>query len=298
MRRLLLLPAALFTLAGCGEDENGGNRAETRGEATLASDLLQLTGAANRTTAEGTSRIELEGSIELEGLEEPIDFRGEGAADFGAGTSRVTLDMSELAEASPAYGPSENWRGEVYYEGEAVFVRLPAISVSLPEAREWVKVDAETLQELGGAQFSAPDPDEFLHFAGAAGSPETLGEEQIRGVETTHLRAEVRVDDLPTALPPERRKGMEAYARRLSFAGLDSFPLDVWVDGDGIIRRLRAEYDNMETGTKEADMSFAMELYDLGEDIVVKPPSPDRVSDIADLIGRGAEEAEEAEVVP
>jgi hypothetical protein len=297
MWRPLLASTALLALAACGDDEGGGSAQSTSG--AQPGEPAAVKGAADRTAAAGTSRLALEGTIEIEGAE-PIEFTSAGAVDFARNRSRASLDMSEFARTAPSeFASAGNWKGEVYYDADLVYVRLPVIQSAFPEAKEWVRIDAETLQQAGGAQFSAPDPEEFLQFAEAAADhAEAIGEEEIRGVATTGYRADIDVDELPAAAPPEERGELEAYARRLKSAGVESFPLEVWLDDEGLVRRLVAEYENMETGTSEADLSFAIELYDLGAELDVKAPPIDRVSDITDLIGRGAEANEEAEVFP
>ena len=88
---------------------------------------------------------------------------------------------------------------------------------------------------------------------------------------------------LPEVMPPGERGPLETYARRLRAAGIAKFPLDVWLDENGLVRRMSARYDDMEVEGRRADVSFAMELFDFGASVDVKPPPPNEVSDFEAL---------------
>ncbi len=281
MRRVLVfLALAVLPLAatGCGAEE-------LKKESPRAA----VATAATKASMVGTARISIKASMQISGFAEPFNLTGAGVADYRNDRSRFTIDISELAElAPPALGAPRAWRGEIVYDQDVVYMRLPALKRFLPRAKRWIRVDGGTRAAQGGTAFSMPDPAEFLRFARAAGRVRVIGKENVRGVETTHYRGTIDVGKLPGAVPPGERAALDAYARRLRAAGVASFPLDIWLDEDGLTRRVSAEYNNMKTGQRRANISFSMELFDFGAAVDVALPRPNQVSDLHELVNKGA----------
>lgn len=277
------LALALGAVAGCGQDGESEQGAESAREPAPAD---AVAAAAQTTSERKTARIAFDGTMEMSGLSEPVNFTGEGAADFGVGASRLTLDMSEFAEAfGGGLGDPAGWRGDAVYAGDIIYMRLPALTKLLPGAKRWLRVDEGMLMEQGGTQFSAPDPVEFVEFLSAAGRDvEVLGEEEVRGVATTHYRATIAVDELPRAVDPEARAEVEAYARRLRQMGVEQIPLETWVDEEGVARRVSVEYANMQANGREASVAFSLELFDLGAAVSIDLPPKSQVSDFEALL--------------
>jgi hypothetical protein len=254
---------------------------------------------APQVTADADSaRVALAASMSLEGVEEALDFGGEGEIDLEADVSRLDLDLSEMATFQTGGEGADPglWRGTVIYTGDGTLMKLPAFNALTPEPDKWLRWNADALVREGGTQFSAPDPIEFLRFVRAARDAEVEGEQEIRGVDTTHLRANVTVDDLPGVASEEDETQAEAYAQRLRTAGVESFPLHVWLDAQGRVRRLEARYEDMMVANgRTADITTSLELFDFGggEDLTL--PRASEVVDINDVIGRGPEETQHSE---
>ena len=280
---LLASVLGLALAAGCGESGDGERDAEQAREPAPAD---AVAAAAKTTSERKTARIAFDGTMEISGLAEPVNFAGEGAADFATGASRLTLDMSEFAEAFGGdLGDPAGWRGDAVYADDVIYMRLPALARLLPGAKSWLKIDEGMLMEQGGTQFSAPDPVEFVQFLEAAGREvEVSGEEEVRGVPTTHYRATIDVDELPRAVAPDARTEVEAYARRLRQMGVEEIPLQTWVDEEGVARRMRVEYDNMQASGRSADVAFSLELFDLGAPVRIDLPPTSQVSDFEALL--------------
>ena len=275
---------ALALAAGCGESGGDGESRSKQAEETTPAEAVA---AASTTTADvRTARISFDAVMEISGLAEPINFTGEGAADFGSKQSRLTLDMSEFAEAfGGQLGDAAGWRGEAVYDEDVIYMRLPALTKLLPGAKRWLKVDETTLLEQGGTQFSSPDPVAFVQLLRAAGRDvKVVGEEDVRGTSTTHYRATVDTDALPRAAPADARAELEAYARRLRAMGVETIPLEAWIDEDGVARRMRVEFNDMQAAGRRADIASTIELFDLGAPVEIALPPRDQVSDFQALL--------------
>ena len=290
MRRLASLSVCALTLAACSGDGETPQESATFG---ADDEEPSLVGVANRTLAERAT-FSLDATIE--GLGEPIDLTASGTADFRRDRSRMELDFSEIAQAGGAATAAADWRGEAVYVSDRVFVRIRGLTKALPERVDWLLVDADTLAEQAGPQFNAPDPGEFVAFVDAiADDAEIVGEEEVANAETTHFRGTVAVDELPAVARPDDRAQLASYARRLKTAGIERFPLDVWVDDAGLVRRLRTEYEGYRTGGPELTLLTTVELHDFGVSARIEPPPRRRVTPLEELIGRGAEETEHTE---
>lgn len=245
-----MLPVLGLLLAGCGDD---------------ATDPFELVSAAGASTLEaGTARMALTadggpaGEVTGEGL---VDMEGNrGALSFEAGGQTA----------------------EVAFEGATLFLRVPG-GVDPTIETEWISFDLVTLGEavagtdLGQLPTSSGDPTSSLAMLKATSEDiEDLGEEDVRGETTTHYRAVVDVrkayEDADAVTDPAR---FEAF---LDTFGQEELPLDVWIDGDGRVRRMT--YAQPLPGGDE--VTSTMELYDFGVDERVELPDPADVTDVTD----------------
>ena len=67
-------------------------------------------------------------------------------------------------------------------------------------------------------------------------------------------------------------------------SGVRTLPLDVWLDGNGYIRKVR--YDE-HAGRRQA-AKVTMELHDFGAPVTIDAPPDDSVVDLTKMIGEGS----------
>jgi hypothetical protein len=195
-----------------------------------------LSGAQERTADFETLRFSVEGSADN------YRFSAQGAVDNRARRAQLTVDLG-------SHGSTE-----LVLDDSMLYVRLDGLRHAPPLATPWLSADLETvgamlgdrLDELTG--WAAEGPSRVLEQLRAVGEVEELGSEQVRGVETTRYRALVR----PPGEPAER-----------------AVPVDVWIDGDGLVRRLHAA-----DGTEDV----TVDLYDFDADVAIEPPAPAQVT--------------------
>ena len=130
------------------------------------------------------------------------------------------------------------------------------------------------------------DPRQMLdQLQGIAGEVEKIGEEKVRGVDTTHYEASVDLHKYPDRLPPEQREAARQSVERLiDLTGRSSYPIEVWIDDDKLLRRMKLGYSIKIPGqAEEASFSMRMEFFDFGTPVSVEPPPEDEVTDISEL---------------
>ncbi|HEX2044388.1 MAG TPA: hypothetical protein VHF23_02035 [Gaiellaceae bacterium] len=288
MRRLVLLLALGLTLApaACGGgDEAPPGEAEAPDSAVLA--------AATATERADSYRADM--TIRMEGLAaEPVTMSAEGIFQRRPILGRMTMDMSDLGAAAGGGGLGEV---DIVMDGLVFYMRMPFLRQLDPSLKPWIRFDLAEIGKQQGfdlgqlMQFGTQtDPAQALAYLRAASDDvETVGSEEVRGVETTRYRMTVELARVPDAAPPGQREALRAQVQQLrELSGIDEVPTDVWVDEDGLVRRQRLLYRDMRLAPgREGDMTMTMELYDFGVDVDVEPPPAGQVTDIATLLERG-----------
>jgi hypothetical protein len=280
MRRTLALFA--FVLAAlplaCGGDELSP-------EAAVAE-------AATKTADAGSSRASFELKMSGTGLPRPMTMSGEGTFDYDGRRSEATFDMSDVL---PGGGSVKQ-----VMDGFVFYMQLPrAARQGLPPGKSWLKMDLQKLWEQAGlrgfaqfAQANQADPSQMLmYLRGASDQIAEIGTEDVRGVETTHYRAQV---DLEKALeqsldeiPSELRRSVRASVDQLiELMGVTTFPVDVWIDDDGLARRMDVGFDMEVPAQGALSMDITVELYDFGVGVDIDTPPAHEVIDLQKLIAK------------
>jgi LppX_LprAFG lipoprotein len=283
MRRAAVVFAALLLLVavGCGGD--GGSTAQaptgTEPSSTVPSEssaqeaVLQ---AGSKTQAAESARISFTGT--MSGGPASGTIEGEGA--FSGRQGRMTMDLSGLSGGVGLSGEMEMIFDELVF-----YMKFPAaMTQGLPGGKEWVKFDLAELGEQEGfdlqqmMQLSGTDPSQSLDLLRAAGTDfREVGEEEVRGVSTTHYEGTVDLEKVAEQVPPEAR---ESYRKLMELSGQGQIPMDVWIDDEGMTRRIAYEQKLGDGST----MALTQEYFDFGADVDVEPPPDDEVLDITDLM--------------
>jgi len=292
-----LLPVALIALAallaaGCGGSQGSGSAALPV--------LDDLTPVANATDEASSARFDLTFSMEMPGFESPFAFTANGAFDTPARKAEMTMDLGSFAKlmggmagALGGKAPAEltdpsKWKLEMRLDGTVAYMRMPFLTSQLPAGKEWVQIDltkAAALQgvNLGDIQSFAKgsDPRETLDYLRSiSGKLTRIGTEDVRGVPTAHYFAAV---DWQKALArAAKESGQQGFLSQLQSvsSGVQSIPVDVWVDGDNLVRRMNMSFVYGVPGqAQHAKAEMDMELFDYGNPVAVEAPDPADVVD-------------------
>jgi hypothetical protein len=176
-----------------------------------------------------------------------------------------------------------------------MYMQSPQLEPALDDGKEWAKLDLEkSSRELGfdlGAvqQPGSSDPRQtFSQLKAVSGEIEKVGTDDVRGVETTHYSADVEIDKLHEAIPPARRAAARRSVQRMKeLTGLDDYPLDVWIDDDDLVRRMRFQMD-MKVGGQDVGFDMSMDFFDYGTRVRIETPPDEEVQDLTELAAQGA----------
>jgi len=251
---------------------------------------------AAQATAEVTT-LKMAMTVSLAGMPEgdTTVLSYEGAFDSAAQRAHLTLDLGDLLGMAGA----ESGAMEMVLDGSTAYVRSDLFA-SFSDGKPWVSVSADELADgdalgAGGLGAGVQGPESFLQFLEGAGDDvETVGREQVRGVETTHVRTDVDIARLIAEAAPEEAAELEESLGELGATDvIGTLPVDAWIDDDGMVRRLRISFDlagltglageagaEVPEGMVEAAMVLDLELYDLGEPVEIVIPDPSEVGQI------------------
>ena len=254
------------------------------GAGDTASDLLtpeDVAAAAARTADIETYRASFEGTMEVGGT--TVEMSGGGEFVAKGKHARMTMSYS---------GAGAGFEMEAVMIWPVFYMRFPAeLGSQLPAGKEWVKFDMQKLgKELGidlndfMRQANQWDPVQVFAYLQKVADLETVGTEEIRGIETTHFRGAVDLHRVAEAYP-ELKDSIEAM---IELTGDDPMPMEVWVSADGLMRRAKQTYVSMQSpGVPPVDMMMQMEFYDFGVAVDVTEPPADKVIPLQQLMRQG-----------
>lgn len=268
MRRIpgLLLPLALLPLAGCG-----------------ASDSAQevVAGAAAATIEAGNALTSMHLEMSLPGVGQ-VEMDMEGVIDFDNQSTELTVDLGELGMGGTIKVRSLG--ATVYMQSELFTEALPGV-----DGDTWLRIDLEEAARQSGIdlgqlkQLGTNDPRQGLAVLTGVvdGGVQKLGEEDVRGTKTTRYR--VRIDLEKAAEESAAIIDREAFDRFVESTGSDTVRVEVWIDDDNQVRRLRMPFPRpKEAGNGEALLT--LEYYDFGEGVEVSEPPAGEIVDFGELL--------------
>lgn len=286
-----LVAVAAFAVAGC------------RGSDVALPELTSFAQVAQTSSAADTARFVLSLDLTMPGTDQKLSFSAEGGFDTRAKRAQLTFDLSSFAELFKSLGaglggaitgdlgdPSD-WKLEAIQDGDTAYIKFPLLAKQLPDGKTWIKGSAKELSSADTGQLSqfgslaGTDPrDLFAFLKAVSGAIETVGSNELRGVETTHYRARVDAAKLPKLIPAGQRQSLGGLDQAAAQAGLASLPLEIWIDADNQVRKLSIDIDAKQPGTDgSVKASLVVELYDYGKPLDLKLPPADEVVDAATL---------------
>src|SRR6266536_4674057 len=258
LRRVVLIAVvAAGILAGCAKPDT--QTPPTPQEAVAA--------ASARTTAVGSARISRSIAwFDAAGNQVGPPMRIEGVIDFTHHLARL-----DTTTAKPPAGTSSTPVLTQVYTNNAIYWRLPPDLEKLAN-KHWVKLDLTTLPEnkrpsveaMVGLGQAGVNPERSLHQLDTLVNVTEVGREQLRGVDTRHLKGSVK----------------------------DGFGIqvEVWLDDQDRTRRTRDTTPvpvpaSTQAGLPPAPVSFVTttDYYDFGTKVDVQVPPDSDTTDFEDF---------------
>jgi hypothetical protein len=252
LRATLLAVTASLALVACG-----GHRAASPAQLLVAH-------SADRTASVGSEHVHISGYVVADG--QTVNMSGDGDFQSSPQVGQASLRISGGTVEMSVDEVMKDW---------TIYVRSPLFARLLPEGATWASLDLRSLGSKYGidlGQLSQVSPNDSLSSLKKAGSVQELGTAMIHGVATTHYEAVVDLGKLP---------GGKSLAKLVH---LSAVPIDVWVDGRGLMRRMVLSAVITANG-QTAATRITMDLSKFGEPVHVTVPSPADTYDLTSLGG-------------
>ena len=257
LRRLLGAAILVVTLAACGEGVTPSAEDVGAGGAGDVTDDPEEAAAFLARSAESTRAVE-------------------------SGRMEVTI------ESDDGVLPSTTMTGEFADGGQSAHM---TVDVGVGET-EITVVDGVTYTETAGQCFpievpegvgaaspgAVTDPGPLLDLLGGVGSGVTdEGREEVRGVDTTHFSGSFTLEDALGQVEGDDREAVEGLFGSSAVPDelLETeFPVDVFVDDDGLVRRMEMDLDvsGIEDDGALPGVQIAYDLFDFDADITIERP--------------------------
>jgi hypothetical protein len=283
MQRTLgaLALAGVLTLSGCGASGEDALRTEASSQdAAAPASLAYLAQASAATRSAENVRVRQEVAMVVDDGEMQFDgtFVAEVAQNLGTEELEMEMDLSDLADGMLADGAGDDLgfsdmlggTTEIVVADGVAYVRSGLLQAFTGvDSDAWLSspVDSDDI-DISQAQSVMAGGDALLEaLAEVGGSPETVGQEQIDGVQTTHYRAEITPDELVEVLGDDTDSDIELL--------VTSVPLDLWIDDNDQLRRFAIVLDEGTIAANDSglvSMSAVVTWSAIGEDFDVVAP--------------------------
>jgi hypothetical protein len=271
MRRRLLasivLPVLAFLAAGCG---SGGSLA-----------LDPVASAATKTQQAGTYRFDFTANMSVLGMQ--LSFGGSGASDEVNRQLEMSMDFKDLLPPALTKGGSV---AKIVLADTVMYMQMPFVAGELPNGKSWLKLDLGSMPTASGVNvgsFGQVDPQQWLQQLLASNDTKKIGTDSVQGEQMTHYATTVdpaKLENVPAGRRAAVRKAMQQI-------GMKTIPVDVWVDGQGFLRR-EALSLTLGKALQSSKISMTFDLHDFGTAVDVTTPPADQVYDATALVKQAA----------
>ncbi|MFF3333262.1 DUF1396 domain-containing protein [Streptomyces sp. NPDC002888] len=246
------------------------------GESPAMSPVAAVAKAAKKTEAISSLRWKMTGVTPEEGHVE-----AEAAMRMKPPAMSMKISMPDDPEVKGTV--------EMRVIGKALYIGGSSVAGEM-DGKSWMKLG---VSELGGADKGLNsdskglaeadrNPTSESAFLTGAKDVERVGTETIDGVKTTHYKGTATLDDLRDSFKDESkatRERREKSMKQYEDMGVDSFAMDMWVDGDDHTKRFRMRGDG-DKGKLDLTLTFV----DYNKPVTITAPPAKDTMDLAEMM--------------
>jgi hypothetical protein len=233
--------------------------------------LNAIAQAAERTQNEPGGRAEMRAVVSSPAQTAPQTMTGQVVFD-AEGRSRMVITAPRSEKGDPV-------KMQAVTDGTLMYMRSSQFG-SLPDGKNWMALDL-TLGEVDSPLPAGVDAQgELALLERATGKVQKLGEEDVRGVLTTHYRGTIGISENAELLRAEGADELASYLERKGSPIL----VEAWIDAEGLIRRVRVvQSQSSEKDEGPTTMDMRMDFFDFGIDPEIDVPDSSEVFDATAL---------------
>ncbi len=280
----LVIAAPLLLVASCAKEADRAVEVKTGAAAVSA-----LRATPDAVADAGTAAFEVVMDMTVEG--ESVQLTAEGAIDSAAEQMSMEMDLGTMfdelaAETGEEVPPGFSDPMEMVADGSTFYLQAPMFEMF--GLSGWVSMSPDDLgmteeaMGFGGGAYDFTTTLESLR--GVVGEPEVVGQEEIRGVATTHYAARMDLEEALAQAPEAQREVLEAQLDQLGEAEIR---VNVWIDDDDLPRRMRMDMGAMfaSLGLGDGGVTMTMDFLGYGDPVEIQVPSADEVTPLAEVLG-------------
>ncbi|WJV46813.1 hypothetical protein [Streptomyces flavofungini] len=290
VRRVALAVAVAATLTGgvtaCGSSDDSGGSDKAKGSdkgGLSVSPIAALRTIESTTDKADSAKVESEttmGSV--------MSMKAKGAlgwADGLTGNMTITYTGGQMAETMRRAGTTSM---EARYLPEAYYAKMGEQFAAQADGKHWVKYAYDDLERIGGGSgaymkdaMQNSTPHQSVKMLLASGDVKKVGEEKVRGVDTTHYSGTVNVAELAERSSGLSESQLADMKKQLEQAGITTETIDIWVNDENLLVK-KTERGEMKTGRLSATAYYS----DYGTEVSAEEPPADDTADFKDLMNR------------
>ncbi|MFI1356885.1 DUF1396 domain-containing protein [Streptomyces sp. NPDC020898] len=209
-------------------------------------------------------------------------------------TMRLKPDVA-MSMKMTALDQGADGTAEIRLVDKAMFIGGGAAAAKEMDGKSWIKFDLAALGGAGGAGAGGlgaagqadKNPAQESTFLTGSKDVKEVGTEKIDGVETTHYKGTVTVDELRASLKTEdkaTREGREKSLEQYDKLGIEKFTMDMWIGEDELTKQFR-----MRGQADKGPLDMTITFLDLNKPVTVTAPPAKDVVDLAEMM-KGAEQ--------
>ena len=251
--------------------------------------LETVANAAYKTEAVRTARVSFEGTVTFNhDHAQRYEFTGHGIADWQTGSAKMTAvyefpgPVQEAIEQQFGRPASANLILDGR-KGIVLYMRFPFLDDLMPRGKTWLKADIVEMGKAYGLDLDRlketkqSDPGMMLAYLKSAVGVRRVGSDLVRREVATHYATIVKAETIIQQAPRDQREPMRRY---LSMLGIKTYPVDLWVGQDGVVRKLAIVLEYNPTKNEHVKMELSEEYYDFGVKANIEPPPAKSVLDV------------------
>ncbi|MFJ4837927.1 hypothetical protein [Streptomyces sp. NPDC088746] len=259
---LALAVAGVVSVVG-GCSGTGGDGGDAAGERVARAGPAGAPAAVVRGAAEalaGAGSAETRTSMETAAGGTRVTIRGQGAYDFRRQLGRIKVVLPKDAAGADEHRPIT----ELLAPG-ALYMKNRGAGV--PDDK-WVRIDTTALEDGNLVTGGVTDPMASAELLRGAGEVTYVGRTELAGVAVRHYRGTADLGRAAREASPSSRGALAAAAKGFS---TDTVPFDVYLDDEGLLRKVRHHFTFATEGPAVAVVS-TMLLYGFGTPVSVELP--------------------------
>ncbi|MFF3845297.1 hypothetical protein [Streptomyces sp. NPDC002328] len=266
--------------SGSSAEGSGGDRATDKGGSVL-SPVAALLSAEKSTDRADSAKVESTttmGSV--------MSMTADGSLGWGdgiTGTLTITYTGGSMADTMRQMGTTSM---EARYLPDAYYARMGDAFAEQAGGKHWIRYPYDALEDLGGGsgaylkdQMQNTTPNQSVKLLLASGDVRRVGEEKVRGEDTTHYSGKVAVADLATRNSNLSESQLADLKKQLEQAGVTTETVDIWVNDDDLLVK------KIEKG-ETANGQYTQTAYysDYGTEVSVEAPPAGDTADFSELL--------------